>query len=41
VVLRSSSDNLTQVYVQDDAGKPENTPAGYRLLTLLDEQLIK
>jgi outer membrane protein assembly factor BamC len=41
VVLKSSSDNLTQVYVQDDAGKPENTPAGYRLLTLLDEQLIK
>jgi outer membrane protein assembly factor BamC len=41
VVLKSSSDNLTQVYVQDDAGKPENTPAGYRLLTLLDEQLIR
>ena len=41
VVLKSSSDNLTQVFVQDDAGKPENTPAGYRLLTLLDEQLIK
>jgi outer membrane protein assembly factor BamC len=41
VVLKSSGDNLTQVYVQDDAGKPENTPAGYRLLTLLDEQLIK
>jgi outer membrane protein assembly factor BamC len=41
VVLRSSGDNLTQVYVQDDAGNPENTPAGYRLLTLLDEQLIK
>jgi outer membrane protein assembly factor BamC len=41
VVLKSSSDNLTQVNVQDDAGKPENTPAGYRLLTLLDEQLIK
>lgn len=41
VILKSSSDNLTQVYVQDDAGKPENTAAGYRLLTLLDEQLIK
>jgi outer membrane protein assembly factor BamC len=41
VVLKSSGDNLTQVYVQDDTGKPENTPAGYRLLTLLDEQLIK
>jgi outer membrane protein assembly factor BamC len=41
VVLKSSSDNLTQIYVQDDAGNPENTPAGYRLLTLLDEQLIK
>jgi outer membrane protein assembly factor BamC len=41
VVLKSSGDSLTQVYVQDDAGKPENTPAGYRLLTLLDEQLIK
>ena len=41
VVLKSSGDNLTQVYVQDDTGKPENTPAGFRLLTLLDEQLIK
>lgn len=41
VVLKSSSDNLTQVSVQDDAGKPENTPAGFKLLTLLDEQLIK
>jgi outer membrane protein assembly factor BamC len=41
VVLKSSGENLTQVSVQDDSGKPENTPAGYRLLTLLDEQLIK
>jgi outer membrane protein assembly factor BamC len=41
VILKLSGDNLTQVYVQDDAGNPENTPAGYRLLTLLDEQLIK
>jgi outer membrane protein assembly factor BamC len=41
VFLKSSGDNLTQVYVQDDAGKPENTPAGFKLLTLLDEQLIK
>jgi outer membrane protein assembly factor BamC len=41
VVLKSNGDNLTQVYVQDDAGNPENTPAGYRLLTLLDEQLLK
>jgi outer membrane protein assembly factor BamC len=41
VFLKSTSDSLTQVYVQDDAGKPENTPAGFKLLTLLDEQLIK
>ncbi|MDP3622218.1 MAG: outer membrane protein assembly factor BamC [Polynucleobacter sp.] len=41
VVLKRSSETLTQVYVQSDDGTPENTPAGFKLLTLLDEQLIK
>ena len=41
VVVKSSSDNLTKVYVQDAEGKPENTPAGFQLLTILTDQLTK
>ena len=28
-------------YVQDADGKPENTPAGFQLLTMLAEQLTR
>lgn len=41
VVVKSSGDNLTKVYVQDAEGKPENTPAGFQLLTILTDQLTK
>ena len=41
VVVKSSGDSLTKVYVQDADGKPENTPAGFQLLTILTEQLTK
>jgi len=41
VVVKSTGDNSTNVYVQDADGKPENTPAGIQLLTLLNDQLAK
>ncbi len=41
VVVKSTSDNASSVYVQDADGKPENTAAGFQLLTLLTEQLSR
>jgi outer membrane protein assembly factor BamC len=41
VVVKSTSDNASSVYVQDVDGRPENTAAGFQLLTLLTEQLSR
>jgi len=41
VIVKSASENSANVYVQDADGKPENTPAGIQLLTLLNDQLAK
>jgi outer membrane protein assembly factor BamC len=41
VVVKATGDNASSVYVQDADGKPENTPAGFQLLTLLAEQLTR
>jgi outer membrane protein assembly factor BamC len=41
VIVKSTGDNSANVYVQDADGKPENTPAGIQLLTLLNDQLSK
>jgi len=41
VVVKSSGDNTSTVYVQDADGRPENTPAGLQLLTLLTEQMAR
>lgn len=41
VIVKSTGENSANVYVQDADGKPENTPAGYQLLTLLTEQLTR
>ena len=41
VVVKSTSDNSSSVYVQNADGKPENTPAGLQLLTLLTEQMSR
>jgi len=41
VIIKSTGDNSANVYVQDADGKPENTPAGFQLLTLLNDQLAK
>ena len=41
VVVQKTGDEASTVYVQDADGKPENTPAGLQLLTLLTEQLSR
>ena len=41
VIVKSTGENSTNIYVQDANGKPENTPAGFQLLTLLTDQLTK
>lgn len=41
VVVKSTGANSSRVYVQNAEGKPENTPAGLQLLTLLTEQLTR
>ena len=41
VIVKSTGENSTNIYVQDANGKPENTPAGFQLLTLLTDQLVK
>ena len=41
VIVKSTSDKSSSVYVQNADGKPENTPAGLQLLTLLTEQMSR
>ena len=41
VAVKSTGENSANVYVRNAEGKPENTPAGLSLLTLLTEQLTK
>ncbi|WP_216198336.1 outer membrane protein assembly factor BamC [Polynucleobacter sp. UK-Mo-2m-Kol15] len=41
VVVKSTGDNSSRVYVQDADGRPENTAAGLQLLTLLTEQMSR
>ena len=41
VHVKSPGENSANVYVQNADGKPENTPAGIQLLTLLSDQLTK
>ena len=41
VIVKPNGDNASSIYVQDADGKPENTPAGFQLLTLLAEQLTR
>lgn len=41
VVVKSTGENTSSIYVQDADGNPENTAAGFKLLTLLTEQLIR
>ncbi len=41
VVVKSAGENSTSIFVQNSEGKPENTPAGLQLLTLLTEQLTR
>lgn len=41
VVVKSTGDNSSSVYVQNADGAPENTAAGLQLLTLLTEQLSR
>ena len=41
VIVKSTGENSANVYVQDADGRPENTPAGIQLLTLLNDQLVK
>ncbi|HAT39212.1 outer membrane protein assembly factor BamC [Polynucleobacter necessarius] len=41
VVVKSTGENSASIYVQTADGKPETTPAGFQLLTLLTDQLTK
>jgi outer membrane protein assembly factor BamC len=41
VLVKSTGENSVNVYVQDADGRPENTPAGIQLLTILTDQLTK
>jgi outer membrane protein assembly factor BamC len=41
VVVKSTGENSSRVYVQDADGRPENTAAGFQLLTLLTEQMSR
>ena len=41
VVIKSTGDNSSSIYVQDGDGKPENTAAGLQLLTLLTDQMSR
>jgi outer membrane protein assembly factor BamC len=41
VVVKSTGDSSSSVYVQNADGKPENTAAGLQLLTLLTEQMAR
>lgn len=41
VVVKSTGDNSSNIYVQNGASKPENSAAGLQLLTLLTEQMSR
>ncbi|WP_114652833.1 outer membrane protein assembly factor BamC [Polynucleobacter necessarius] len=41
VVVKSTGDNSSSIYVQNADGKPENSAAGLQLLTLLTEQMSR
>jgi outer membrane protein assembly factor BamC len=41
VVVKSTGENSANVFVRDADGKPENTPAGIQLLTILTDQLSR
>jgi outer membrane protein assembly factor BamC len=41
VVVKSTGDSSSSIYVQNADGKPENTAAGLQLLTLLTEQMAR
>ena len=41
VIVKSTGENTANIFVQDADGKPENSPAGVQLLTLLNDQLSK
>jgi len=41
VVVKSTGDSSSSVYVQNADGKPENSAAGLQLLTLLTEQMAR
>jgi outer membrane protein assembly factor BamC len=41
VLVKSTGENSSSVYVQNADGKPENTAAGLQLLTLLTEQMAR
>ncbi|OZA08200.1 MAG: hypothetical protein B7Y05_19140 [Polynucleobacter sp. 24-46-87] len=41
VVVKSTGDNSSSIYVQNADGKPENSAAGLQLLTLLTEQMAR
>ena len=41
VIVKSTGDTSCSIFVQDADGKPENTPAGFQLLTLLTDQLSR
>jgi outer membrane protein assembly factor BamC len=41
VVVKSTGESSSAIYVQNADGGPENTPAGTQLLTLLTQQLAR
>ena len=41
VVVKSTGENASSIYVQNADGKPENSAAGLQLLTLLTEQMSR
>jgi outer membrane protein assembly factor BamC len=41
VVVKSTGENSSSIYVQNADGKPENSAAGLKLLTLLTEQMAR
>jgi outer membrane protein assembly factor BamC len=41
IYVKANGADASQVVVQDAEGKPENTPAGLQLLTILTTQLAR
>jgi outer membrane protein assembly factor BamC len=41
IYVKANGADASQVFVQDAEGKPENTPAGLQLLTILTAQLAR